>query len=63
MPQWGKKSQRIRVLVNRDQKERKKEGSASRVEQRMRDEQCWSDVAEEAKEGQEEEKTKLEVDG
>lgn len=35
---------------------------ASQVEQRMRDEECYGDVGEEAKEGVEE-KRKLEVDG
>lgn len=37
-------------------------GAASQVEQRMRDEECYGDVEEEAKEG-EAEKRKLEVDG
>lgn len=39
-----------------------KKGAASQVEQRMKDEQCWSDVADEAKVG-EKEKRELEVDG
>lgn len=42
--------------------EARKKGAASQVEQRMRDEECYGDVEEEAKEG-EEEKRKLEVDG
>lgn len=53
---------RVKVLFHRGQGGEKK--AASQVEQRMSDEECYSDAAEEAKEGEEEEeKSKREVDG
>lgn len=42
----------MKVLSHRGQKK----GAASQVEQRMRDEECYGDVEEEAKEGKEEKK-------